>query len=286
MEDMARRSARFHLTLGEITRSTDASPETFLRHKNTLLTHMTDFMAELDRYLPRLDAAVRDVERTGVAALLARAAAGTLPDPYRPGRLVGVYDLLDVAFSSFYDPQWYSLAYFIDAASGAGVGRRAVAQTPYSFPAVFCADWKLPVDGFPDWYRKLADIRAPQMPVSPLAASGVAACLGRWSRPDNPQRPLKPATVPTLLLGSRHDPATPYVWAQRAAAQLGSNATLATYNGWGHVSYGRSGCVTGVVDRYLIGLREVEPPLEPEEAAEPESGVLEMPTDVVYGDGR
>jgi NADPH-dependent glutamate synthase beta subunit-like oxidoreductase len=41
-----------------------------------------------------------------------------------------------------------------------------------------------------------------------------------------------------------------------------------------------------VVDRYLIGLREVEPPLEPEEAAEPETGVLEMPTDVVYGDGR
>jgi hypothetical protein len=40
-----------------------------------------------------------------------------------------------------------------------------------------------------------------------------------------------------------------------------------------------------VVDRYLIGLREVEPPLEPEEAAEPETGVLEMPTDVVYGDG-
>jgi glutamate synthase (NADPH) small chain len=40
-----------------------------------------------------------------------------------------------------------------------------------------------------------------------------------------------------------------------------------------------------VVDRYLIGLREVEPPLEPEEAAEPSTGVLEMPTDVVYGDG-
>ncbi|GAA3819680.1 hypothetical protein GCM10022226_45130 [Sphaerisporangium flaviroseum] len=74
MEDMARRSARFHLTLGEITRSTDASPETFLRYKNTLLSHMTDFMAELDRYLPRLDKAVRDVERTGVETLLSRAA--------------------------------------------------------------------------------------------------------------------------------------------------------------------------------------------------------------------
>src|ERR1035437_700434 len=54
MEDMARRSARFHLTLGDITRSTDASPEMFLRYKHALMAHMSDFMAEPDRSLPRL----------------------------------------------------------------------------------------------------------------------------------------------------------------------------------------------------------------------------------------
>jgi uncharacterized protein (TIGR02677 family) len=62
LDDMSRRAAQFHLTLGEIIRSTDTSPDTFLRYKNTLLTHMTDFMAELDRYLPRLAAAVADAE--------------------------------------------------------------------------------------------------------------------------------------------------------------------------------------------------------------------------------
>jgi uncharacterized protein (TIGR02677 family) len=62
LEDMARRAAQFHLTLGEIIRATDTSPGTFLRYKNALLTHMTDFMAELDRYLPRLAAAVAEVE--------------------------------------------------------------------------------------------------------------------------------------------------------------------------------------------------------------------------------
>ena len=81
LDDMSRRAAQFHLTLGEIIRSTDTSPETFLRYKNALLTHMTDFMAELDRYLPRLAAAVAEAE----------AAAGTHgPDamlaPRRPGR--------------------------------------------------------------------------------------------------------------------------------------------------------------------------------------------------------
>ncbi|GAA3226209.1 TIGR02677 family protein [Actinocorallia longicatena] len=74
MEDMTRRSAQFHVTLGDIVRTTDASPETFLTYKNALLTHMTDFMAELDRYLPRLDRAVREVEETGQYTFLSRAA--------------------------------------------------------------------------------------------------------------------------------------------------------------------------------------------------------------------
>jgi uncharacterized protein (TIGR02677 family) len=62
LDDMSRRAAQFHLTLGEIIRSTDTSPDTFLRYKNALLTHMTEFMAELDRYLPRLAAAVAEAE--------------------------------------------------------------------------------------------------------------------------------------------------------------------------------------------------------------------------------
>src|SRR5215471_3832852 len=61
LDDMLRRAAQFHLTLGEIIRSTDTSPDTFLRYKNALLAHMTDFMAELDRYLPRLAVAVAEV---------------------------------------------------------------------------------------------------------------------------------------------------------------------------------------------------------------------------------
>jgi uncharacterized protein (TIGR02677 family) len=81
LDDMSRRAAQFHLTLGEIIRSTDTSPDTFLRYKNALLTHMTDFMAELDRYLPRLAAAVAEAE----------AAAGT-QDPDAMLRLAAQAD--------------------------------------------------------------------------------------------------------------------------------------------------------------------------------------------------
>jgi hypothetical protein len=69
LDGMSRRAAQFHLTLGEIMRSTDTSPETFLRYKNALLTHMTDFMAELDRYLPRLAAAVAAIDTAAVGAI-------------------------------------------------------------------------------------------------------------------------------------------------------------------------------------------------------------------------
>jgi uncharacterized protein (TIGR02677 family) len=74
VEDMAQRTARFHLTLGDITRTTDTSPDTFLRHKDALLSHMHNFVVELDRYLPRLAQAVETVEATGLATLLDRAA--------------------------------------------------------------------------------------------------------------------------------------------------------------------------------------------------------------------
>lgn len=74
VQDMAQRSARFHLTLGDITRGTDTSPETFLRYKDALLSHLNNFVVELDRYLPRLAQAVASVEATGLATLLDRAA--------------------------------------------------------------------------------------------------------------------------------------------------------------------------------------------------------------------
>jgi uncharacterized protein (TIGR02677 family) len=73
LDDMSRRAAQFHLTLGEIVRSTDTSPDTFLRYKNALLTHMTDVMAELDRYLPRLAGAVADIDETTMLHLAAQA---------------------------------------------------------------------------------------------------------------------------------------------------------------------------------------------------------------------
>ena len=116
MEDMAGRSARFHLTLGDITRSTDASPETFLRYKHALLAHMSDFMAELDRYRPRLALAVAQVESTGIGTLLNRAAEAD----ERP--LMQDDDVLDD-----WRRRWAAVrAWF--SADGRGIARRRVGR--------------------------------------------------------------------------------------------------------------------------------------------------------------
>jgi TAP-like protein len=54
---------------------------------------------------------------------------------------------------------------------------------------------------------------------------------------------------PILVVGTTRDPATPYEWAQAAAAHLVSGRLL-TRIGSGHVAYTRSACVTTTVDRY------------------------------------
>ncbi|MGQ4400208.1 TIGR02677 family protein [Streptomyces hayashii] len=84
LDDMARRAARFYLTLNDVARTTDISPETFLRHKHALLAHMSDFSAELERYAPRLADAVRAVEDSGIETLLERAAEADERPMMRP----------------------------------------------------------------------------------------------------------------------------------------------------------------------------------------------------------
>jgi uncharacterized protein (TIGR02677 family) len=75
LADMAQRAARFYLMLGDLARTNDTRPEVFLAHKDALLAHMREFSAELARFAPLLNAAVAEVEATGVDRLVGQAAA-------------------------------------------------------------------------------------------------------------------------------------------------------------------------------------------------------------------
>ena len=64
--------------------------------------------------------------------------------------------------------------------------------------------------------------------------------------------PVKGAGAdPVLVVGNTGDPATPYAWAEAVTKQLES-ATLVTYEGEGHLSYGKDPCVDDAVEEYFI----------------------------------
>ncbi|WP_433762315.1 TIGR02677 family protein [Nocardia sp. CA-135398] len=74
LSDMAARAAHFYLSLGDMVRTTEITPESFLAHKDALLAHMREFSMDLARFAPRLAAAIGEIEETGVEELIERAA--------------------------------------------------------------------------------------------------------------------------------------------------------------------------------------------------------------------
>jgi pimeloyl-ACP methyl ester carboxylesterase len=58
-------------------------------------------------------------------------------------------------------------------------------------------------------------------------------------------------SLPILVVGSTHDPATPYVWAKALTSEL-AGSRLLTRTGDGHTGYFSSTCVQSWVDNYLL----------------------------------
>lgn len=74
LSEMATRAAHFYLVLGDLVRTTEITPESFLVHKDALLTHMREFSSDLTRYAPKLAEAIAVVESTSISTLIERAA--------------------------------------------------------------------------------------------------------------------------------------------------------------------------------------------------------------------
>ena len=59
-------------------------------------------------------------------------------------------------------------------------------------------------------------------------------------------------SAPIVVIGTKHDPATPYSWAQNMRKTL-DNSVLLTREGDGHAAYGGgSSCIDSAVDKYLL----------------------------------
>ncbi|WP_409239797.1 alpha/beta hydrolase [Streptomyces sp. PA5.6] len=118
--------------------------------------------------------------------------------------------------------------------------------------AINCADDPVrPTDPERE-YRNVSKQLAAQAPYfGPLAAGNAIACAGFPVGTDYIRNIDKPEGAPKILvIGGKHDPATPYAWAKQTADRLGSGV-LMTYEGQGHGAYPASKCVRGKVDRFF-----------------------------------
>ncbi|MEJ3745312.1 alpha/beta hydrolase [Actinomycetes bacterium KLBMP 9797] len=200
--------------------------------------------------------------------LLDRARRHELPSPDDPSYFITEADLVGFVLRWLTaQPLWLEVAAELVRVDegGSATGRAAAAPriaadepptvVPFAYQAILCADWNIAPTDYPS-YRAIeayAQRFSPDLPRVPRAMVG-AICLG-WPPANNPQRRIVATNeAKVLLVNSRHDAATGYPWATRVAAQFGSRAVLVTYEGWGHIVYGRDQCADGIIERYLVSL--------------------------------
>ncbi|GGP04176.1 alpha/beta hydrolase [Nonomuraea glycinis] len=203
--------------------------------------------------------------RTFWSDLLARADRGELRFPGLPDTPLTRTILIEEVFRSFYGPYWAELADALVAIDQGTATAPMMFTTPsktrqetYNNPIQgFCQDFHLPVRDYREYARHLrtAAAIAPDMRYGAGALILMTPCLGQPTPIPNPQRPVHADGAATLLIGNaRHDPSTGLPWAASLARQIGREARLLTYDGWGHGVYGRSECVTDAFDHYLVSL--------------------------------
>ncbi|MFL6162399.1 MAG: alpha/beta hydrolase [Jatrophihabitantaceae bacterium] len=83
------------------------------------------------------------------------------------------------------------------------------------------------------------------------AAASLYSCYG-WPPSGHPLPPASaPGAPPILVIGTVHDPATPYRQAGLLAKALGTGVVL-SWDGEGHTAYPKTACIRTKVDEYLL----------------------------------
>jgi pimeloyl-ACP methyl ester carboxylesterase len=225
---------------------------------------MRQFLQLCDRAGPRCAFSGGDPQAKW-RTLLARARRAPIPLPGGPP--VTYADIVTVTVELLFDPpqSWAELAGKLQAlyqastlaartatpAAGATAGYDNRAE---ALAAVTCADTNNPRDPF-RWLpvarhrdRRFGPFGSFWAYLSEPCATWPARDRDRYTGPF-----YRRTSAPVLIIGTRFDPATPYSNAQTVARQL-PGSRLLTLDGWGHVALGKSTCIAGYVDRYLVNL--------------------------------
>ena len=118
--------------------------------------------------------------------------------------------------------------------------------------AINCADYPASSPSVTKRYQEKLKKEAPLFGAGSGGEETDLCSLLPYHPKSNPGPYTAKGSAPIVVIGTRHDPATPYHWAQALHKSL-SNSVLLTWEGDGHTAYGRgSSCIGSAVDKYLL----------------------------------
>jgi len=164
----------------------------------------------------------------------------------------GNWGFLDDLFTEVFAGETATAFFLADAYNGRNSDGTYLDNSTEAFIAINCLDYVS--ESTNDGMRAEAALLAEAAPIfGPVMSYGGSLCKA-WPFPSTRERVAIAAegSSDILVVGTTNDPATPYVWAERLAAQL-ANGHLVTYEGEGHTAYtSGDSCVQGVIDAYFI----------------------------------
>ena len=123
-----------------------------------------------------------------------------------------------------------------------------------SLVAISCADYaKEPESVYAKYDKKLKKKASVFGGYDPWMTKMIQVCTNLKYHPKADLGAFRAkGSAPIVVIGTKHDPATPYHWAKAMRRTL-ENSVLLTWEGDGHLAYGRSGaCIENQVNAYLL----------------------------------
>ncbi|MFE7628971.1 alpha/beta hydrolase [Kocuria sp. NPDC057446] len=163
------------------------------------------------------------------------------------------YEALNTSLGAAFEGDFSALLAQSDATHGRDAEGRYTSNTTMAFTAVNCLDRPDVTVTAEQMARHQEELERVAPTFGPYLGYGDAACQGWPVEPAGLEEPLDAAgAAPVLVVGTTHDPATPYHWSEALVAQL-DDARLLTYDGYGHTAYTAGNrCVQDAVDTYLL----------------------------------
>ena len=161
---------------------------------------------------------------------------------------------LDQAFDQLIKQNDGSLFLKLFDASTGRDGDEVSSSRTEAYWAINCADYAQESEA--DYLKYAKKLKREAPAIGAFSAQDTVAFYMCAELPHHPKSNPGPyrakGSTPIVVIGTRHDPATPYHWAQALHKTL-ENSVLLTWEGEGHAAYATAGsCIQSPVDKYLL----------------------------------